>query len=113
MTYQEIKNLIRSLAGLLNVPFAYYQFEEETSPPFLVFNYPDSDDFFADNVNYQGKTNLDIYYCSDEKDFAAETAIEAFLKNNGIAYSKSQDYIDTDAMFQTLYQTEVFINEQS
>ena len=113
MTYEEIKNLLSSLAGLLNCPFAYYQFEDETSPPFLVFNFPESDDFFADNVNYQGITALDIYYCSDEKDFAAEMAIEAFLKNNEIAYTKTESHIDTDAMWQILYATEVIINEQS
>lgn len=113
MTYEGIKNLISSLAGLLNCPFAYYQFEDETSPSFLTFNFPENSDFYADNVNYQEITELDIYYCSDEKDFAAEMAIEAFLKNNGITYTKQQDYIATDAMYQTLYSTEVIINEQS
>ena len=110
MTYEEIKSLISSLASLLNVPFSYFQFEKQTSPPFLVYNFPENDDFFADNSNYQGITQLDIYYCSDEKDFAAEMAIEVFLKNNGITYTKDQSYIDTDAMWQTLYSTEVIIN---
>lgn len=112
MTYQDIKNLIGSLAGLLNVPFSYFQFEKETSPPFLIFNFPESDDFYADNLNYQEISQLDIYYCTDEKDFAGEMAIEAFLKNNGIFYTKQQNYIDTDAMWQTLYSTEVIINAQ-
>lgn len=113
MTYKEIKNLIAALAALLSVPWAYYQFEEETSPPFLVYNFPESDDFYADNINYKGKTVLELYYCSDFKDFEAEEQIETFLKINGIAYTKEQTYIDSDAMWETLYNTEVFINEQS
>lgn len=112
MTYEEINNLIQSIAGLLNVPWALYQFSEKTSPPFLTYRFPECDDFYADNVNFQGITALEIYYCSDERDFSAEIAIEAFLKNNEIAYSKQESYIDTDAMWQILYTTEVILNAE-
>ena len=117
MTYQEFKNKIKSLADSLSVPFAYYQFEGEKKdlpePPFLIFNYPESDDFYADNINYQGKTEVELFYCSDEKDFAAEQTIEDFFRSNEMTYTKEQTYIDTSEMWETKYNTEVFINEQS
>jgi hypothetical protein len=110
MTYQEINQLIESLSVQLDMPYAYYQFDEETAPPFIVFNFPNSDDFYADNVNYQEKTVLDIYFCSDEKDFKTEQAIEAFLTAHDISYSKTQSYINEEKMWQIDYETEVFIN---
>ena len=114
MTYREINNLIKTLAGLLEVPSSYYQFEEETSPPFLTFNYPDSDDFYADDVNYQRKTRLDIYYCSDFRDLSgAEQQIETFLKLNEMPYTKEATYIESEKMWETIYSTEVLLDEQS
>lgn len=113
MTYKDVNDKIKALAAALSVPYAYNHFEQKTSPPFLVFDYPDNDDFFADNKNYQSIVNLDIYYCSDEKDFDTELVIENWLNDNDFAYEKNQDYIADEYMWQITYSTEVLINEQS
>lgn len=110
MTYKEVKTLIQTLANSLSVPFAYYHFEQKTSPPFLIFKYDDSDDLYADDVNYQKIRPLTIVFCTDEKDFAKEETIESFFTNNGMSYSKSESYIDDSEMWQINYDTEVLIN---
>ena len=113
MTYETVFNKVQELAAVLDVPNAYHHFDKKTSPPFLVFDYPENDDFFADNKNYQTVANLDLYYCSDVKDFDAELTIENWLTTNDFAYQKNQDYISEEHMWQTTYSTEVLINEQS
>ena len=52
MTYIEVSDMIRSF----DFPYNYYQFPKgaAVAPPFVVFYYPESDDFIADNKNYSG-----------------------------------------------------------
>ena len=52
MTYIEVSDMIRAF----DFPYNYYQFPkgEAPAPPFVVFYYPNSDDFIADNKNYSG-----------------------------------------------------------
>ena len=111
MTYEELNNLISELASALNLPFAYHHFSKKTSPPFLIFDYPNNDDFYADGINYQENVVVELYFCSDFKDLETENAIGAFLKNNEISYEKNQDYINDEMMWQTTYTMEVLINE--
>lgn len=108
MTYKEIKTM---LAGI-GLPFSYYQFAEDTNqhPPFICFYYSDNDDFLADNTNYQTIATLNIEFYSDQKDFTTEATIEAALNSAGLVFAKSETYIDSERMHETIYTTEVVIN---
>ena len=52
MTYIEVSDMIRSF----DFPYNYYQFPKgaAVAPPFVVFYFPESADFIADNKNYSG-----------------------------------------------------------
>ena len=108
MTYIEIVNLIQSFG----YPYNYYQFPKGAAPapPFVVFYYPESDDFIADNHNYTGIRQLTIEFYSDEKDFQAEANIEAKLEAAEIPYFKTEIYIDDEQLFEVAYEMEVLIN---
>jgi hypothetical protein len=108
MTYQEIAEMIASI----NLPYAYDHFSEDTAkaPPFICFYYDGSDDFIADNTNYQKIRPLTIELYTDNKDFVAEVLVEATLNANGLVYSRSETYISTEKMYMVTYQTEVVIN---
>ena len=51
MTYRQVAEMVSSIG----VPYAYYQFPNNTgiAPPFVCFYFDSSNDFAADNVNYQ------------------------------------------------------------
>ena len=108
MTYIEVSDMIRSF----DFPYNYYQFPKgaAVAPPFVVFYYPNSDDFIADNKNYSGIRALTIELYTDEKDFQAEATIEATLEENEIPYTNTEIHIDDEQLFEVAYETEVLIN---
>lgn len=108
MTYKEISDMIASIG----LSYAYYEFPDgtEQQPPFICFYFPDSDDLFADNKNYVGIRHLYVELYTDEKDFALESTVEGVLTANGLTFRKSDDYIDSEKMWQTLYEMEVILS---
>ena len=110
MTYKEIATMIDSFG----LPNAYYQFPDNTpqSPPFIVFYYEGSDDLYADNSNYQRVTELTIEFYSDVKDFFYEDLIEDALAAASLTYRKSEQYLDSERMHETVYETEVLITQE-
>ena len=108
MTYIEVSDMIRSF----DFPYNYYQFPKgaAVAPPFVVFYFPESADFIADNKNYSGIRQLVIELYTDNKDFQAEAKIEETLEANEIPYRKTEIYIDDEQLFEVAYETEVLIN---
>lgn len=109
MTYAEIASMIES-TGLEN---AYYQYPEGEAPelPYILFYYPERNDFQADNKNYARIPQLNIELYTKEKDFDKEKLIEDLLDENDIPYDKEEQYIEKEKMYEVLYITEVIINE--
>lgn len=107
MTYQNVATLIDSIG----LPFAYYQFTEDTAQPcpFICFYYPGDNDFIADNANYAAIRELTIELYTDEKDFSTEATVEGVLTAAGLVWTKMESYIDQEKMFMTTYETEVLI----
>jgi len=107
MTYQEVKELVESLG----LPCAYWQFERDTgqSPPFVCWFFTSSDDFMADDRNYQPVRTLNLELYTDFKDFDREAAIEARLEELELPYYKESTYIKDQRLFMTSYEMEVYI----
>lgn len=107
MTYQDVKSLLDEIG----LPYAYYQFTEgtATAPPFICFFYPEINDVYADNENFQRITQLCIELYTKNKDFANEAKIEAALKKYGLTYTKEETYIDTELMYMQVYTMDVVI----
>lgn len=105
MTYKQIAQMIESMG----LPFTYDSFPNNIAPvpPYIVFNYPQNDDFGADNANYVSIDVLNIELYSASKDFATEQTIEAVLNQNGFYYEKSEAYIRSENLFQITYVTQV------
>lgn len=103
MTYKEVATLIEGLG----LPYAYYQFDEETAkpPPFICFYYPRSGDFLADDSNYQKIRTLVIELYTDYKDVELEESIEEGLSTAGLVYTRQETYLDDEKMFEVVYET--------
>ncbi|MBR3237428.1 MAG: hypothetical protein IKF99_03225 [Oscillospiraceae bacterium] len=110
MTYAEIASMIAS-AGF---PTAYYQFPDGTgqAPPFICFFYPESRDMYADDSNYQKVEHLVVELYTDNKDFAAEAAVEAALRGAGMTWTRSEAWLDSERMQEVIYETDVVITEE-
>ena len=105
MTYEEI---VTMLSGL-DIPLAYHHFAEGESldPPFLIYLSPGSNNFGADGKVYHKAKQIDIELYTDKKEPELEDALEDILDEAGIFYEKTETYIDSEKLYEVLYETEV------
>ena len=110
MTIKEVAAMIQSIG----VPFAYYQFPEGTEQacPFICFYFDSSNDFLADNRNYQKIRPLSIELYTDNKNFILEETVEGVLTDNGFVYTREESYIDSEHMYLVVFETSVAITEE-
>lgn len=93
----------------MGLPFAYDHFVEGEAPepPFLVFLYPKAANFAADGVAYFKINRLDIEVYTDLKQPELEEQIEAVLLKHDIFYAKSEVWIESEKLYEVLYEMEV------
>jgi len=108
MTYEQIADMIEEVG----LPFAYREFEEGSAeaPPFICFFFPGTNDFFADNSNYQRIEELVVELYTDEKDFDLEERLEGILASHGLTFERTEDRLDSERMYMETYTMEVVIN---
>lgn len=109
MTYAEIKQMVASIG----LPCSYYQWPEEKAPdlPYILFYFPENNDFVADGKNYAKVAVCNIELYTEEKDFATETMVEDLLEANDLPYTKEEQYIETERMFEVLYVVEILLTD--
>lgn len=105
MTHEEVMEMI----GEMGFPFAYDHFAEGESPdpPFVVFLYPNSSNFSADGKVYFKANRLNVELYTDIKDVSMEEKVEAVLDSHGIFYEKSEVWIESEKLYEVLYEMEV------
>ena len=105
MTHQKIMDMLTEM----EIPFAYDHFAEGESPdpPFMVFLYPKADNFSADGIPYYKINQLDIEIYTDLKNIEMETKVEAVIESYGIFYEKNETWIDSEKLYEVLYQFEM------
>lgn len=110
MTYIQIAAMVAEIG----VPYAYYEFTKDTAvaPPFVCFFYPDDSDMYADDSNYQKITHLTIEVYTEQKDFAIEATVENVLRSHGLTWVRSETRVDTERMYEVIYDTDVVITEE-
>ena len=93
----------------IGLPYAYHHFAEGESPdpPFAVFLYPGSNNFSADGKVYFKTDRLNIEIYTDIKNIELEQQTEAVLDGHDIFYEKSEVWIESENLYEVLYQMEV------
>lgn len=105
MTHKQVMDMVDEMG----YPNAYHHFVEGEAPepPFIVYLYPNSDNFSADGTVYFKVNVLDIELYTDKKNIKLEEEIEAVLSKHGIFYEKSEVWIEKEKLYEVLYQMEV------
>lgn len=100
---------IEAMLAEIGLPYRYYAFEVPNTiePPFICWLIPESNNFSADDKVYHRIDALDIELYTDQKDFALEEQIEAVLDAHGIFWNKNEWYIDSESMYEVIYEMEV------
>lgn len=108
MTTQEVAAMIQEIG----LPNAYYRFPETgQAPPFVCFFYANSNDFLADDTNYQKIEHLIVELYTDDKDFEKEATVERVLQDHGMVYTREETYIDAERMYEVVYEMDVVITK--
>lgn len=98
----------------IGFPFAYHHFAEGESPnpPFLLFLTPASSNFAADGKTYFKANEVHVELYADYKNPVLEEQVEAVLDRHGIFYNKTEAFIESEQLYETLYifEMEVTIN---
>ena len=106
-------NLLKIMREI-GFPFAYHHFAEGESPnpPFLLFLTPASSNFAADGKTYFKANEVHIELYADYKNPVLEEQVEAVLDRHGIFYNKTETFIESEQLYETLYifEMEVTIN---
>lgn len=109
MTYEEVAAMVAETG----IPNAYDHFAEgeAVDPPFICFLFPQGNEFGADNEVYFSSSSLDIELYTDAKDPELEKQVEAVLKKHEIYYHKSEVWIESEQLYEVLYEMEVCVED--
>lgn len=105
MSFEKIVEMLMAIG----LPFAYHHFAEGESPdpPFIVYLSPGSHNFGADGKVYFKAKELDIELYTEKKDPELEEQVENILDAAGLFYDKTEVFIETENLYEVLYELEV------
>ena len=101
-----------TLLNTLSVQSFYGQAPIGTVLPFLTIHTEQPDNFAADNSVYVEKWNFRIDLYSTAKNLAVEAEIKQLLNDNGIYWTKTEQYIDSNNVWEVEFEFEVLGNEE-
>ena len=101
--------MILQILNEIGIPYAYDHFAEGESPdpPFLIYLYPESHNFGADNIVWSKANLVYLEAYTDFKDLETENRIESILEANGIYWDKSETWIESEKLYEVLYSFEM------
>lgn len=94
---------LNSVLKTTGLPVAFGFFEEEQTPPYLVYIGDGQEQFHAENTVYSKENTYQVEYYFTKKDEAAEEAIEEALLSGGFLYEKSSDVFDESQSVWVVY----------
>lgn len=109
MTREEVKQMIASFG----LPYAYHHFAEGEAPacPYVIFRFPNSKNFAADDSVFHKADNLDIELYTEKRDVSLEDELEEVLDANGLFYNKTENYLPSEGLYEILYELEACVWE--
>jgi len=95
----------------MQIPFVYHHFAEgeAVNPPFICYLLPGSNNFSADGKVYFKINEVRIELYTDLKDLAVEQQVEDVLDEHEIFYNKSETWIESERLYETVYVFEIVI----
>ena len=100
-----------TLLNTLSTPSFYDHAPVNTALPFIAIHSDQPDNFAADDGIYCEKWNFRIDLYTVDKDLTIEASIKKLLNDNGIAWSKTEQYIDSESCWEVEFEFEVLGNE--
>jgi len=108
MTQAELYSALKSLG----MPVAYGEFKDDSqnpapSPPFITYQFAYGGDFKADNQNYVDVGFYQVELYTVKKDPGTERLVQDKLKELRLPYSKVETWIDSEKLYQVIYEIQL------
>lgn len=103
MTLQALKKILDKTG----IPVAYSHFETETDFPVIAYMESGSNNFSADNRVYHKAREIRIELYTTKKEPETEEKVEKVLDEAEIFYTKSEVYIESEKLFEIIFECEV------
>lgn len=105
MTDGELLNVLKSSG----IKFVYSHWPEnvDPSPPYGVYLLTEETVFYADGEMYFRSAKYQVELYTSKKTPRVEKTLENAMEKAGIVFAKSETYIDSEKLFETLYEIEV------
>lgn len=100
-----------ALLNTLSISSYYDHAPVNTVLPFGIIHSEQPDNFAADNLVYCEKWNFRFDLYSVKKELSLEAEIKKLLNDNGIAWNKTEQYIDSENCWEVEFEFEVLGNE--
>lgn len=103
---------LEQLSGVLlrtKLPVAFQAFPKKEAPamPYLCYEVPQANNFFADGIVYYSATRAFVTLYTAERNLAAEQIVETVFSANQIPWTKDAVYNEREKCFEILYEIEV------
>ena len=93
-----------ALLETAGLPVAYHHFTSPPIPPYIVYLFSYNSNFGADNKVYNAAKNGQVELYTTKKDLTSEALIESLFNANDIYWEKTETYIDSEGLYQVLYE---------
>ncbi|MFR7474348.1 MAG: hypothetical protein ACLUVV_07100 [Christensenellales bacterium] len=103
MTLKSLYNMLKKTG----YPVAYRFFAERQEPPYLCYLVAYTNNQGADNAVWHRINHIQIELYTRKKDSAAEQNVENVLTEAGLFFNAEETYIDTEKIYQRIYEIEV------
>ncbi|PUF85761.1 MULTISPECIES: hypothetical protein [unclassified Geobacillus] len=103
MTQAELYQALKTIG----YPVAYGSFSSPVTPPFITYQFAYNSDLIADNQNYVEISNFQVELYTNKKDLNAEKLVQDKLKELGLPYRKFETFLDTENLYQILYEIQI------
>lgn len=101
-----------ALLDTLSIDSFYDHAPVGTALPFLAIHSDQPDNFAADNMVYCEKWNFRIDLYTVAKDLTLESEIKTLLNENGIGWTKTEQYLDEEQCWEVEFEFEVLGDEE-
>ena len=105
MRMEDLTEIIREM----EIVFSYDHFAEGEAPdpPFICYLLPGSDNFAADGGVFYKINEVRIELYTDRKEPEVELQVERVLDKHGIFYNKTEVWIESEKLYETMYSFEM------
>lgn len=103
MTHAELLSILEPVG----IPWAYHHWENQTAPPYGVYTDEPDDPFFADDGNYFNAHRMRLEVYSADRNPELDAKVEAALTAAEIPYEADFDYLESEALYESIFEIEV------